>query len=262
VIHNTKLFQVLAEEFYEDTEFKIHKTAHISMGQCKVLPQSFTSGDKIMVKRRLHSFNPEDKLEKFKKVSKFEINSKTKSLIKEIILKEKPHFDTDLRSYYNISDDEEYDLKDNFQAMVTKCDKKTPGSTEIIKTGKNKVIKENNKEDVLLETSLSIQIQQKSVPDVMEIVSFKITEEMKKNLEMLKSINFISDHNHIIYKDLVLLKKPVGHAIGDWITNRNKIIHSEEFILTTGLIRYKIYRFCRLDSRVFDLYENSQLLTN
>jgi len=259
LIHNTKLFQALSEEFYEDTEFKILKTAHISMGQSRVLPQSFTPGDKIMVRRRLHSFDPEDKIEKFRKVSKFEINSKTKSLVKEIISKEKPHFDIDLRSYYNISDDEEYDLKDNFQAMVTKCDKKTPGSTEINKEKPKKVIENNN---VLSETSSPIQIQQKSVPDTMEVVSFKITEEMKKNLRVLKQINFISDHNHIIYKDLVLLKKPVGHAIGDWITDRDKIIHSEEFMLTTGLVRHKIYRFSRLNSRLFDLYENSQLLTN
>ena len=44
--------------------------------------------------------------------------------------------------------------------------------------------------------------------------------EAQRNIQMLKSINFIQDGKYVIYKDCVLLREPFCWAHGDYIINR------------------------------------------
>lgn len=64
------------------------------------------------------------------------------------------------------------------------------------------------------ESGLAVQT---TTPKVEEI----LTVEMMKNIEMLKSMNFIQHLNFTVDGDRVLLNKPCGFAIGDYITNRH-----------------------------------------
>ena len=58
---------------------------------------------------------------------------------------------------------------------------------------------------------------QKTIPQSGEL----LTVEMMKNIEMLKSINFIQHLKYTVVGDKVLLNQPCGFAIGDYITNRH-----------------------------------------
>jgi hypothetical protein len=52
-----------------------------------------------------------------------------------------------------------------------------------------------------------------------------LTNEMKENIKMLKSISFIQEGDYIISGDKVILKTPVGCAYGDFIVNRQGFHH-------------------------------------
>lgn len=56
---------------------------------------------------------------------------------------------------------------------------------------------------------------------VNQLPILEISDEMRNNLAMLKRINYITNDNHIIWNDRVILKVPCVFAYGDFITNRN-----------------------------------------
>lgn len=71
-------------------------------------------------------------------------------------------------------------------------------------------------------SSLDDQTTQLSEPLI------RLDEERRNNIELLLSINYITKHNFIIMGDKVLLKKPCGNAVGDYITNRSDFYISKD----------------------------------
>ena len=84
-------------------------------------------------------------------------------------------------------------------------------------------------EDFELETEIKITELRKSKLDglmestcpIIKDVKPLIDEEMLRNIEMLKSINFLKDGGFYIQDDKALLIKPFAYAIGDFIKNRS-----------------------------------------
>jgi hypothetical protein len=71
-----------------------------------------------------------------------------------------------------------------------------------------------------------------------------IDEEMTNNINMLEQIGYITKGNYTIKGDKVVLNHPVGHAVGDFIKNRNDSYMSKD--PNYGL-SYKISRIHAID---------------
>jgi hypothetical protein len=205
-IKDKKYFVDLSHDMLQDAVFPEKKKSQIVMGLARIPPRAFEDSDAIQRKRDLTVFKgPRDLRIIFIPVAVYDVNSKTKSLIKEILNKEFPHFSSDIYVYHHVSDDEEI--------KIVTPETKVSIDKPLLTSPPPPIEK-------------AILITQKSDS---EMEAFpEITSEMRENIKLLISINFISKHNHVISKDAVLLKERLCHAYGDWITDRRKIIHSRE----------------------------------
>jgi hypothetical protein len=71
----------------------------------------------------------------------------------------------------------------------------------------------------------------------------ELTQEMRNNMNMLKKINFISNNDHIIWEDRIILKVPCVYAYGDFLTNRDSWYESND--KTQGMM----IRISRINSK-------------
>jgi hypothetical protein len=267
---------IIAQDFFDIAKLPKLKSCHILFGKYKK-----TVSD-VMKVRRIRNIKVKGDNKNIKNINMFEINNKTKRLVKYLtLMKLNTDYDTISRQDYISDSDESYDemltkadliveniLTQDAQKYDRDRETKVIGqelnskieditqtieyqpvkmeSTSNLIVGEKLTEKEYGNFEMVgqLNSKISIEeVTQTSDSQSIEEVEFdsELDDEGRESIKILKSMNFLNNHNFIIKGDRVILKEPVCWAYGDFIKNRKRKYISKTQGIKIGISRIGVH---------------------